>query len=288
MKYLKYFKEASAYEAYKSGSDYVLPNVSYIVDGAEVKFNPNAAPASPNLVCTYNVTDTSQETHILNHYGLPYVTNMIINGVEMDADTYYQFDTVGDHMVEFVLDDPTNIGRDTFAYCSNLTSIIIPDSVTEIGSIFYDCKNLTNISIGSGVTYIQSGIFNSSRNVTITISNNNPTYDNRGNCNCIIETATNTIIAGWNNSFIPDSVTNLGEYAFYGCSLLTSIELPASLTSIGNSAFGGCFSLASIEIPNSVISIGNSAFSRCSGLTSVTLGDSVTTIDACNRIRNLN
>ena len=46
MKYLKYFEEASAYEAYKNGSAYVLPYVSYIVDGAEVRFNPNAAPAN--------------------------------------------------------------------------------------------------------------------------------------------------------------------------------------------------------------------------------------------------
>ena len=77
---------------------------------------------------------------------------------------------------------------------------------------------------------------------------------------------------------IGDGVTNIGSYAFYSCSGLTSIFIPNSVTSIGNSAFSNCSSFTSFTIPNSVTSIGNSAFSNCKGLTSITIPNSVTNI----------
>ena len=77
---------------------------------------------------------------------------------------------------------------------------------------------------------------------------------------------------------IPNSVTEIGEHAFYDCKSLTSIEIPNSVTSIGNDAFYGCTSLTSIEIPNSVISIGDYAFEACTRLKSVVIGDGVTSI----------
>ena len=77
---------------------------------------------------------------------------------------------------------------------------------------------------------------------------------------------------------IPDSVTSIGEYAFYKCTSLTSIEIPDSVTSIGNYVFYKCTSLTSIEIPDTVTSIGDYAFYNCTSLTSVEIGDSVTSI----------
>ena len=70
----------------------------------------------------------------------------------------------------------------------------------------------------------------------------------------------------------------LGDYAFYGCSGLTSLTLPSSVTSIGSYAFYGCSGLASLTLPSSVTSIGWYAFEDCSGLTSFTLPSSVTSI----------
>ena len=77
---------------------------------------------------------------------------------------------------------------------------------------------------------------------------------------------------------IPNSVTSIGDYAFGFCSSLTSVTIPNSVTSIGNNAFYNCRSLTSVTIPNSVISIGSYAFSNCSSLTSVTIPNSVTSI----------
>ncbi len=77
---------------------------------------------------------------------------------------------------------------------------------------------------------------------------------------------------------IPDSVTSIGDSAFYDCDSLTSVTIPDSVISIGSSAFSCYTSLTSVTIPDSVTSIGNSAFYDCSGLTSVTIGDSVTSI----------
>jgi len=80
---------------------------------------------------------------------------------------------------------------------------------------------------------------------------------------------------------IPDSVTKIGDYAFYRCNSLTSINIPDSVTKIGDYAFYRCNSLTSINIPDSVKKIGNSVFRGCSGLTSIVIPDSVTIIDDC-------
>ena len=83
--------------------------------------------------------------------------------------------------------------------------------------------------------------------------------------------------SGLTSITIPNSVTRIGDYAFSGCSSLTSITIPNSVTSIGYAAFSGCSGLTSIEIPNSVKELGGYVFSGCSGLTSVKIGNGVTT-----------
>ena len=163
----------------------------------------------------------------------------------------------------------TEIGYGAFKNCTALTSIDIPNSVTKIGEIAFEgCDGLTGIVIPNSVTEIGEEAFDWCPGLTsLVVESGNPRYDSRNNCNAIIETASNTLIAGCKNTIIPNSVTAIGDCAFEGCTGLTSIDIPNSVTNIGDCAFSECTGLTSIVIPNSVTDIGEGAFSECTGLT---------------------
>ncbi len=150
----------------------------------------------------------------------------------------------------------TSIEFETFSEWTGLTSVTIPKSVISISYSPLGYNGLTSIIVEEG----------------------NDTYDSRNNCNAVIETKNNKLIVGCNTTVIPESVTSIGYYAFYGCKGLTSVTIPDGVTSIGNSAFRGCTGLISVTIPESVTSIEDSAFRGCTGLTSVIIPKSVTSI----------
>lgn len=174
----------------------------------------------------------------------------------------------------------TTIGYRAFCACSGLTSVTIPNTVTTIeSSAFSYCTSLTNVTIPNSVIAIGISVFESCSSLTsIAVESGNTKYDSRNNCNAIIETASNTLIAGCKNTTIPNSITTIGEYAFSSCTGLTSITIPNSVTSIGSAAFFECSGLTSVNIPNSVSIIKDYTFSECSGMTSVTIPNSVTSI----------
>ena len=145
-------------------------------------------------------------------------------------------------------DSVTSIGSFAFSGCSSLTGITIPDSVTSIGSqAFYGCSSLTSIAIPDSVTSIGGFAFYGCSSLTsILVAEGNKVYHSAGNC--LIETASKTLILGCSTSVIPvdGSVTSIENSAFDGCSSLTSIVIPDSVTSIGGGAFYGCDSLTTV------------------------------------------
>ena len=158
------------------------------------------------------------------------------------------------------------------------TSYFIPNSVTSIGDgAFFACNSLAEVVIPNSVVYI----------------NGNPFYAWLGKLECLSPSFVyeNNILFNKDKSriisfrnqkqtsyVIPNSVTSIGEYAFFACNSLAEVVIPNSVTNIGDRAFSFCSSLAEVVIPNSVTSIGEYAFSFCSSLAEVVIPNSVTNI----------
>ena len=174
-----------------------------------------------------------------------------------------------------ILSSVTSIGNDAFSGCSRLTSVTIGNSVTSIAAnAFFNCSGLTKVNISDMASWCKISFESGTANPLFYAKH---LYLNGSEVKELI---------------IPNSVTSIGENAFYNCSGLTSVTIPNSVTSIGYSAFYNCSGLTSVAIPNSVTSIGYSAFYNCSGLTSVIIPNSVTSIGSdpfsnCNNLKKI-
>jgi len=170
----------------------------------------------------------------------------------------------------------TSIGKSAFSGCSTLTSVTFPNSMMAISDYaFSGCTSLTSITIPSGMTEsIGNGVFQGCTSLSsIVVNSGNTKYDSRDNCNAIIETSTNKLIAGCRNTTIPTTVRKIGQSAFSALNNLTSINIPSSVKTIEASAFQTT-GLTSVDLSN-VTSIGDFAFNSCTGLTSVTTKASI-------------
>ena len=202
-----------------------------------------------------------------------------------------------------------------FANCPNLTYVHIPDSIQNIGTdrMVFDKLNsammgpfvdthLFNISIPNNVVKFGVGAFvttpiqsilipktvttiaktafiNNEQLKVIRVDPDNPVYDSRNRCSCIIETASNTLVAGCVESEIPNDVTSIGDFAFMSINL-ENIIIPSSITSIGNKAFFGCQELTSITcLATTAPTLGNDVFENVSGTGTLTIPSGATGYD---------
>lgn len=184
-----------------------------------------------------------------------------------------------------------------FNFCNALNSIEIPASVTNIEcDSFIFCSNLTEINVDKNNRNYsdEDGIlFTKEKSVIVTypFGKKEELYKIPDSVTSIGERAFYENI-NLTNIEIPNSVTNIGDYAFSYCTSIKSIKIPNLITSIGKSTFDGCDSLESVELPDSITTIGDSAFYRCSNLKSINLPNSVTNIEKqafyyCNNLESI-
>ena len=281
------------------------PTVGYCYDGqtftAPVTLNENNT-----VQMTFKVISEEQKTvQVGNNQHC--ITNTKIRGsivipstvkgytvIAIGGNAFYGFSELTSIEIP---NEVNSIGYSAFYRCSSLTAIEIPNTVTSIGSsVFNGCTKLTSISIPNGVTSIEGGTFFDCSSLTSIVIPNSITSIGPNafyGCHSLTSVIISDIAAWCYISFsgvesnplhyanrlflnetevkdlvIPNNVSCIGNYAFYDCGGLTSIEIPNSVNTIGNRAFMGCGGLTTLVIPNSVDSIGNEAFA-CEGLVEV-------------------
>lgn len=163
----------------------------------------------------------------------------------------------------------------------DIHEIIIEEGVKTISKgCFSNNLSLEKITIPSSTHTIEEGILSNCNQLTsIIVDGNNQYYDSRDNCNAIIESASNKIVSGCNNTIIPSSLQSIGKRAFSSCFHIKSVNLPEGLLTIECESFLNCINLQEIVIPESCVRIDGDSFKGCQSLEAVSIPQNVSVID---------
>lgn len=196
-----------------------------------------------------NVANLYSSSNVFGNSGDVESGMNVIIGEKVQRIPNYLFDnTYGKINIKFKSESNCKIiGNGAFRNCKNLSSIVLPDSITEIGAnAFSQCINLENVNIPKSATIISDGAFSGCEKITSII--------------------------------IPESVVTIGSYAFSGLANAKTLIMSEGLKTIGTHVFLSCTSLEEVLIPDSVETIGEAAFWGCSGLKKVSLGKGLNTL----------
>lgn len=207
-----------------------------------------------------------------------------------------------DHCINGVVDIPQTIfyqGKEYPVRCiaeyafglKGIQAVRIPNSVTAICiNAFGGCRELKTVYIPASVEILDAapvhpwvdneGLFNGCDSLSkIVVDKNNKYYDSRNDCNGVVQSSTNKLLAGCRTTIIPSDVSSVGMAAFSGCKGLTNMTIPSGIQIIGSNAFSGCIDLTSITIPSSVKGMGVGAFKDCKSLKSINIQDGIRKIN---------
>jgi hypothetical protein len=278
-KYTKQFTNETEYTSYISSQNYREPLVSVMNDKRRLGYNNHkeeiiaTIDSNPELITIARQKSwiPSTQTYLTKHEAEA-VTRIELNDTNIKTFDEFRYFTSVTHLIG--VSGALHGGPyGSFESCKELTSIILPNSITEISAFaFYVCKKLTHIIIPKSVTQIKYNAFGQCTSLEeIVLPNTIKTFEQSGSQfqSCI----------SLKHIEIPDSITILPACCFSGCTNLSSVTLHEGLTKINGAAFQTCENLTNIDIPSTVIELDGSCFSGCRNLSEIIFhGNTLTTI----------
>lgn len=243
--------------------------------GAKYSSDKNVLLKVPYILKEYSIKKGTTSISSKAFYGCTDIESIVIPSsiVKIESETFSGCTALWQIIIP---NNVVSIGDGAFSKCTSLSSISFPNSVEHIGGgALFGCKGLTAIHIPANVKEIGEDVLCECKNLTsIVVDEKNNYYDSRNQCNAIIESNSNTLIAGCSSTVIPNGVLKIAHQAFGG-STIKSVVIPDSVSEIGPSAFCACEELQSVEISGSVEVIGQLAFCGCKSITTITIPDGI-------------